>query len=239
MVLSDGIKAIGGLEGIGSLLGGIGSMFSFGGGTSLKKSKELARYNMDLNKEYTEWLNKNNYSFMREGLENADYNPMLALGASPQQGSVANSPASESMSFNPAGMAAMMNTVANTRLQEQQAETELTKRENLKADTGLKLVDKLYKEGLIKWQDRQMYADLVMKQTTSQLNTANSKSAIRNAATNARNAATNAFSANTARYRQSNRFFGFGSDSYVPPEYRSETKYYGINSDKLSEYGYY
>lgn len=193
MVLSATIGAIGAAGTLAKGIGALGSMFSHGGGTDISASKELARYNMNLNKQYTQWLNENNYSFMRKGLEKADYNPMLALGASPQQGSLAPSTAVEGNQVNPLNAVSALNTAANTRLQEQQAETEIAKRENLKADTGMKLVDKLYKEGLIKWQDRQNYADLVLKNTTSQMNSANAKASIANAYSNRINA-------NTARY---------------------------------------
>lgn len=175
MALSATVSALGAggsfLRGVGA----IGSMFSRGGGTDVAASKELSRYNMELNKDYTQWLNENGYRQMRKGLENADYNPMLALGASPQQGSIAASTAVEGNQVNPLNAVSALNTVANTKLQEQQAETEFAKRENLKADTGMKLVDRLYKEGLIKWQDRQNYADLVLKNTQSQMNVANTK----------------------------------------------------------------
>lgn len=160
---------------VGAGLQAVGTMFSHGGGTSVYKTNKIATHNMNLNKQYTQWLNENGYSQMRKGLETANYNPMLAVGATPQQGSVASSPATESNAINPLNAVAAMNTAANTHLQEQQAETEIAKRENLKADTGVKLVDKLYKDGLIKWQDRQQYADMVMKHTTSMLNTANAK----------------------------------------------------------------
>ncbi|UPW41987.1 DNA pilot protein [Dipodfec virus RodF1_47] len=163
-------------------VGAIAGAFSSGGGTNVADSKRLARYNMELNKEYTTWLNENSYSQMRKGLENANYNPLMALGASPQQGSVGGSTATENGQVNPLNAITALNTVANTKnlnansnLQNQQAETEIAKRENLKADTGMKLVDTMYKKGMVTWQERQNYADLVLKHTQSMMNTASAK----------------------------------------------------------------
>lgn len=73
--------------GIGALAGAFSSGNS-GAGVSPAMSKDLMRYQMSLNKDYTQWLNENQYGFMRTGLESAGYNPLLALGASPQQGAI-------------------------------------------------------------------------------------------------------------------------------------------------------
>ncbi|QXN75184.1 DNA pilot protein [Microvirus mar37] len=185
--------AIGAALGVGaSLLGGFNS--ASGGGTSIAGSKALMDHQLSLNKDYTKWMNENGYSQMRTGLENAGYNPILALGASPASGSVGIANATEGTSAKGVtlnNLASIMNTTANTKLQEQQAETEFAKRVNLSADTGLKLADTMYKKGLIKWQDLQNYAELALKRSSSAMNTASAKASLRNADTNYYNAVTN------------------------------------------------
>lgn len=186
----------------GSLLGSFGH--SSGGGLDVAGNMQLMRYQTDLNKEMTQWQNENQWKFMRKGLEDANYNPLLALGASPSTGNVGLATGSESTSSSSVGLnglASIMNTAANTKLQEQQALTEYSKRVNLSADTGLKLVDTMYKKGLIKWQDVQNYAELAMKKSSAALNTASAKYTGYNAETNRMNAYTNSRNSRTNQSR--------------------------------------
>lgn len=70
---------------LGGLFGGKSSSTTSYDGSS---SKELMRYQDQLTREQSQWLNENSYTHMRTGLEKAGYNPLLAVGASPQTGSV-------------------------------------------------------------------------------------------------------------------------------------------------------
>lgn len=172
-----------------SLISGLNS--SSGGGTSVRDSMRLMSHQNNLQKDYTQWLNENSYKQMRTGLENAGYNPLLAVGASPQSGSVGIANATEGTTAKGVQMQSManiFNTVANTKLQEEQAKSEQAKQANLSADTGMKLVDTLYKKGLVSWQERQNYADLAYKKSMITLNNATAKSNTMNAYSNAHNA---------------------------------------------------
>lgn len=91
---SLGSKAFGNVAGLaGSLLGGFNS--ASGGGLDIAGSKVLMDYQAKLNREMTQWQNENQWKFMRTGLENADYNPLLALGATPASGAVGIATGSE------------------------------------------------------------------------------------------------------------------------------------------------
>lgn len=108
-------KALPFIGAAGSLIGSVAT--NKGGGTSVSKSNAIATHQMELNKQYTQWLNENGYRQMRKGLEDADYNPMLALGASPQQGSISAPTASadttgRSISLN--DVVGLQNTQAST-----------------------------------------------------------------------------------------------------------------------------
>lgn len=70
------------LGGIGQALGGLGGVVGslFGSSSSSKKSQKLAAKQAALQWEYQKkaWLE--GYRYQRQGLEDAGYNPMLALG---------------------------------------------------------------------------------------------------------------------------------------------------------------
>lgn len=72
-----------------------GFNFSNGGGTDYWNSVRLMNHQSELWRGNTEWYNKNGYKFLREGLINADYNPILAIGSSPLNGAMPNATASE------------------------------------------------------------------------------------------------------------------------------------------------
>lgn len=108
------------------LLGGF-SGSSNASGFSLADTKRLTDYNIEKNKEYTQWLNENSYSQMRLGLENAGYNPLMALGATPQQGSVGVNPinSGSTASFN--GQEAFNALAQIAALKKLEAETDATR----------------------------------------------------------------------------------------------------------------
>lgn len=91
-----------------------GFNFSKGGGTSIPMSYELMDHQSKLWKDNTEWFNKKGYSMLRQGLIDADYNPLLAIGATPLSGEMPNATATsgtESFGFN---MSPSANKQANT-----------------------------------------------------------------------------------------------------------------------------
>lgn len=73
--------------GAGALLSGL-SKSSSSTGVDVGASKALMKYQAKLNRRETQWLNENQYSFMRTGLENAGYNPLLAVGATPASANI-------------------------------------------------------------------------------------------------------------------------------------------------------
>ena len=107
------------LSGAGSALGGlgaIGSLFKSGkkGGIDVGATMALMKYQTDLEKEMTQWTNENQWKFMRTGLENANYNPLLAFGASPSSGSMPNAIANsgEEQTVDPSAVLQSLATIA-------------------------------------------------------------------------------------------------------------------------------
>lgn len=72
-----------------------GFNFSQGGGTNVADSIGLMNHQSSLWRQNTEWFNKNGYKYLREGLINADYNPLLAIGAQPLNGEMPNAMATD------------------------------------------------------------------------------------------------------------------------------------------------
>lgn len=93
----------------------------------------------DLWQRNTEWYNKNGYAYLREGLEKAGYNPLMALGASPLNGATVSGSVmderSNASSFNSSGiplgkqafMAQMRNVNADTTLKNAQTEENISR----------------------------------------------------------------------------------------------------------------
>ena len=107
------------IKNVAQIGGALGGLFNFGssGGTDIGASKALMSHQMDLQKDYTQWLNENQYSQLRTGLENAGYNPLLALGSSPQQGQIGMGSAvsGSTASFNPGELLNAVATVAQIK----------------------------------------------------------------------------------------------------------------------------
>lgn len=72
-----------------------GFNFSKGGGIDLASSKALMKFQSDSWRYNTKWYNLNGYDYLRQGLINADYNPILAIGSSPLNGAMPNATANE------------------------------------------------------------------------------------------------------------------------------------------------
>lgn len=109
----------------GSALGGL-----FGGssgssvGYDINSSKELMRYQDELTRNQTQWLNENSYKQMRTGLENAGYNPLMALGATPQAGSVGLGSPMSSNTANYSGADAISSLLNMANIANVQADTD-------------------------------------------------------------------------------------------------------------------
>lgn len=103
---------------IGSAVGGLLSSLNFGstGSTSVFKSNQIANHQFNLQKNYTKWLNENGYSQMRTGLEAAGYNPLLAVGATPQSGTVGlgSAVSGNTATFDGSKVVDALNTMAST-----------------------------------------------------------------------------------------------------------------------------
>lgn len=100
----------------GSALGGLLGGSSGSSNDTTGQSMALMRYQTDLQKEYSQWLNENSYSHLRTGLEKAGYNPLLAVGATPQNGSVGLGSAGSGNTASFDGQKALeaLNTLADT-----------------------------------------------------------------------------------------------------------------------------
>ena len=110
----------------GGLLGGLNLGSS--GGTDVGASKALMDYQFGLQKDYTQWLNENQWQQMRTGLENAGYNPLMALGATPASGAIGM------------GSAVSGNTAQFSGLDAVSALSGLANISNVQADTEQKLL---------------------------------------------------------------------------------------------------
>lgn len=128
----------------------------------------------------TEWYNKNGYSYLKEGLMNAGYNPLMALGASPLNGATVSGAAmderSNASSFNSSGiplgkqayLSQMRNVNADTALKNAQTEENISR-------SNLENTQKILEDKRIPFQTKQlaiqtigMELENIMKQTQMQ-----------------------------------------------------------------------
>lgn len=156
-----------------------GFNFSKGGGTDIGSSKELMKYQSDQWRGNTQWFNENGYKFLRQGLINADYNPILAIGASPLSGEMPNATAqqgTESFGFNATPSAnKQANTAekianstislnnANAQKASEEALTQGNYRANLDSQTALNNIETI-------WKNESMPLQLKMLETQVELN---------------------------------------------------------------------
>lgn len=105
--------AAAGVSALGNLLGSGTS--AFGSNATNRKAQAFAEQQQEkqyvyqrllneqslaLSKDYTHWLNTQGYGMMRQGLESAGYNPILAVNSSPQFGSIGGGSATAGPSAN-------------------------------------------------------------------------------------------------------------------------------------------
>lgn len=114
-------------KGVGA--GAVGALSGlFGGksgGTDIGASIALMNHQNELQKDYTQWLNENSYSQMRTGLENAGYNPLLAVGASPQSGATGIATATSGNTAQFDGQRALQSLLTLAQVKNIQADTDM------------------------------------------------------------------------------------------------------------------
>lgn len=115
-------------------------------------------------RDNTAWFNQNGYSLMREGLESAGYNPLLALGREPVSGATVSgsvmderSNASDfSMSGIPLGtrafQAQLRNTNADTALKNAQTEENISR-------SNLEITQEILENKRIPFQDKMIASE--------------------------------------------------------------------------------
>lgn len=159
---------------------------NWGGGTDIGSSKKLMKWQADLWKENTAWYNDNviahAYKTTRNSLEEAGYNPLMALsnGAMYDQGAMPNASANSSakgISMNQLVGSQIANTNADTMLKGAQTEQATSssnllnqQRETEYFNTQIKEIQKRQEEIREKlldkdlsWKDRLNYAEMLNK----------------------------------------------------------------------------
>lgn len=184
-----GLGSSSGSFSIAPLLGGLfGSAVGFGANAlssrkAFRRQQELMKLQAQLNYDYNKKQTLNQYSWMRQGLTDANYNPLLAVqgsqGVSSQ--SWAGSPASPQADFtgltsdfsNASGLLAqnaqlksqLDNIVSSTELNKSNARLNTERGVNLMADTDLKYSEKvlndIHKENLPAKYKSEIYSNYV------------------------------------------------------------------------------
>ena len=174
---------------IGNILGSLSG--SFGGGTSVKKSKALMEYQDQLARNSFQWKNENGWKFMREGLINADYNPLLAIGQSPIDSQMASATASQptgsidgasSMQAQTAKKMSDSQIMVNKATASKTAEEALTQqniRSNYDSQTMMNMLTSERIKKLLPYEQRKMMAETLVAHSMVGLNNANAAAAPR------------------------------------------------------------
>lgn len=157
---------------------------SSGGGTSVPMSKELMRFQSDQWRGNTQWFNENGYKFLRQGLINADYNPILAIGAQPLNGAMPSATATEpTNSFSYDGAAGMqantarkisdsqisVNKATASKLAEE-ALTQANVRNNLDSQSVLNLLQSEEIQRLLPLKEQRMLAEIAVADSVVNMN---------------------------------------------------------------------
>lgn len=164
---------------------------SSGGGTNPAMSKDLMRYQSKQWRQNTEWFNKNGYDYLRQGLINADYNPILAIGSSPLNGEMPTATAVDPTRSESANMSATpsANMQANTARKVSESQIEVNKasadkiaeealtqqnvRDNLDTQSALNLLKSEEIQRLLPLKERQMLADILVADSVVDMNRTN------------------------------------------------------------------
>lgn len=185
---------------------------STGGGTNSAMSKALMKFQSEQWRENTQWFNENGWKFMRQGLINGDYNPILAIGQSPLDGQMPNATAVDPQnSYSYDGASAMQ---ANTARKMSDSQIALNKasafktaeeglsqsnyRNMLDSQSGLNTMLAISENAQLPYKLRRYAADSAMLYSQAQLNRANAAYVPYNAESQRINANANKKSADTS-----------------------------------------
>lgn len=159
-----------------------------GGGTSVPMSKELMQFQSDQWRGNTEWFNKNGYKFLRQGLIDADYNPILAIGSSPLNGTMPTATATEGTTasgrtFNwkgaeslnahtarKVGDSQIMVNKATASKTAEEALTQQNVRNNLDSQSLLNMLQSEEIQRLLPYKEQKMLAEIAVADSLSNLN---------------------------------------------------------------------
>lgn len=195
-----------------------GFSFSRGGGTNAGMSKDLMQFQSDQWRGNTEWFNKNGYKFLRQGLIDADYNPILALSSGPLNGEMPNMTASEGTAAGGFNMSPSANQQANTAQKiansqisvnnaqanklVEEALSQFNYRENLDSQTALNNINAV-------WRDKSLPLELKLLASQVEVNKYLSAN----------------YRSNTAKTNAETK--------YVPKYYDLREKEYNLNKDTI------
>lgn len=164
--------------------------FSFGlsqgGGTNVGASKDLMQFQSSQWRGNTKWYNLNGYKYLRQGLIDADYNPILAIGSSPLNGAMPNAAATDGTTSISGSASPSANVQASTakKISESQimvnkatanklAEEALTQdniRNNLDSQSALNLLQSEEIQRLLPYKERKLIADIIVADSLSEMN---------------------------------------------------------------------
>lgn len=166
-------------------------VFSFSqSGTDIGKTNKLYGVQSKWWRDNTEWLNLNGWQQMRQGLINAGYNPLLAIGSSPSQAPMNTGQADSSISRSADlvgygnavgstafGKATIGNLNASTAQQQansikllEEALTQENYRNNLDSDTALKNVQSEEIWRLLPFREKKLIAETYADYAIGRLN---------------------------------------------------------------------
>lgn len=164
---------------LGNILGSIVSTsFGGGGGTNVGDSANLMTHQANLWKDNTKWYNENilahAYKLTRSSLEEAGYNPLMALnnGALTGQGPMPNAIATQNEKTTTIGRLASaqesniradtllkkaqeQETMSSAKLKNQMKETEIMKTNLTYTQNEISKVEREIQQGNLNWQERE------------------------------------------------------------------------------------
>ena len=164
--------------------GDINFAYSKGGGTDVGASMALMGFQDRLWRDSTQWYNENGYKFLRQGLINADYNPILAIMKDPLSAPMASATATQpTESFSWDGASGMQANTARQMSESQinlnkstahktdeEADTQRFVRSNLVSQTLLNFATSDRIKRLLPLEERKMLVDIAVGNSIRELN---------------------------------------------------------------------
>lgn len=217
--------------------------FANGGGTNLADSQALMKSQSAWWRSNTQWFNENGYKYLRKGLIDAGYNPLLALNSSPLNGAMPTATATDPTSSMSVDNASTMqaNTAremsksqinlnqATARKTDEEAITQKNVRDNLDADTRYKQAMEIATNSKLPWEIRQIAIDILKTESQIDLNQANAAESRERTNYYGKDAESRRIQANAAEFNAKNKGyttsvtlpFGLGQFSHTgsPNEY--------------------